>query len=77
MLVFTANLYTRVPDKGVTCPLCGTGREEISRTGRAGCPDCYTVFEDMFMPYMKRIHGATAHVGKIPRRTEKGGQAGW
>ena len=53
-------------NKGETCPVCGINRAEISRTGKAGCPDCYGIFEDMFMPYIKRIHRATAHTGKIP-----------
>ncbi len=48
------------------CPLCGATAEDISRTGRVGCAECYDVFSDMLTPYIRRIHGNTAHVGRIP-----------
>ena len=36
---------------------------ELRRTGRAGCADCYQSFEDILLPYIRKLQGATAHVG--------------
>ena len=32
------------------CPFCSTTLSVMSRTGRAGCPDCYTVFGESIFP---------------------------
>ena len=47
------------------CPLCGASAKDISKTGKVGCAECYDVFSDMLMPYVRRIHGNTHHIGKI------------
>lgn len=49
------------------CPTCGTTESELRRTGRAGCPDCYHTFEDILNPYIRRVHGADAHIGSAPQ----------
>ena len=51
-----------------TCPLCGSSFADIAHSGKMGCGECYKTFKDELLPYLKRIHGATAHVGKIPNR---------
>lgn len=48
------------------CPLCGSKPEDIARTGRVGCSECYTTFSNILKPYITRIHGNTTHSGKIP-----------
>lgn len=48
---------------GRRCPTCGMTESELRRTGRAGCADCYQSFEDILLPYIRKLQGATAHVG--------------
>jgi len=52
-----------------TCPECGISIEEIARTGKMGCADCYSFFGKNLSTVLKQIHeGATEHVGKVPKR---------
>ena len=51
---------------GTTCPVCGASAQDIARTGRAGCADCYSVFDYVLDPAIKRIHGDVSHTGSIP-----------
>ncbi len=51
---------------GRRCPTCGMTESELRRTGRAGCGDCYQHFKDILLPYIKKLHGAAAHVGAAP-----------
>ena len=32
------------------CPTCGMTESELRRTGRVGCPDCYSTFADILNP---------------------------
>lgn len=52
-----------------TCDVCGLSYEDFARTGRLGCGHCYEQFEDRLEPLVRRIHGASLHTGKVPRRT--------
>ena len=58
----------RTAERGKTCPLCGSSFGDIARSGKAGCPRCYTVFEEELLPSLRRIHGRTAHTGQAPAR---------
>lgn len=60
-----AAAHTGVPS-GAKCGFCGSTFEEIARTGRVGCANCYTAFYDRLMPTLSKLHGNTAHAGKIP-----------
>lgn len=51
---------------GAKCPICGSSAADITRTGRAGCADCYTQFEPLLGPAIKRIHGDASHTGRVP-----------
>ena len=51
------------------CPKCGSTFDDISRSGKVGCKDCYEVFEDKLLPLIQRIHGTTIHKGKSPGRS--------
>ena len=51
---------------GRTCPTCGLTESELRRTGRVGCGACYEQFADILTPYIKKLQGATAHVGAVP-----------
>ncbi len=48
------------------CDACGTAFSEITHTGKMGCAKCYEAFKDELLPYIKRVHGATTHIGKAP-----------
>ncbi len=63
---------------GLACGSCGTTLEEIKRGHRLGCPDCYTVFEDILLGEMQASHrllprmstvnkkNVSFHVGRTP-----------
>ncbi len=51
------------------CPICGAAFENIAQSGKAGCAECYKTFKAELLPYLKRVHGSTKHIGKIPNDT--------
>lgn len=50
------------------CPCCNSTFSDIAESGKVGCSECYKTFYDELLPYLKRVHGSTAHAGKIPNR---------
>lgn len=48
------------------CPVCSCSFGDIAKSGKAGCAECYTTFYDELLPYLKRVHGSTKHIGKVP-----------
>ena len=56
----------KVGEKVLRCETCGFTFEDISRTGRPGCPDCYRVFGEKLKPALHKIHGRAVYKGKIP-----------
>lgn len=65
---------------GLECGNCGTTLEEVKRGHRLGCPDCYTVFEDVLLMEMQaadrlspRVLPAKKslpiHIGRAPGET--------
>ena len=48
------------------CKLCGSTMNDIKRTGKVGCADCYDTFFSELMPTIRSVHGNTAHIGKRP-----------
>lgn len=51
-----------------TCPNCGISLSQLSQQGRLGCSECYDAFEQQLEPALRRIHGHTRHVGRVPSR---------
>jgi protein arginine kinase activator len=49
-----------------TCKTCGLSYKEFRDTGRLGCSDCYSAFEEQLKPLLRRIHGSNVHTGKSP-----------
>ncbi len=47
------------------CEKCGSSFNDIVKSGKVGCRDCYETFYDKLMPSIERIHGRTRHEGKI------------
>ena len=62
----------------LNCPTCGIKYMEFRADGRLGCPADYEVFRAGLLPILERIHRATRHVGKVPRRhgASEGGHIG-
>ena len=49
-----------------TCETCGMSYEDFKKVGRLGCSECYTTFRKSLSTLLRRIHGSTSHVGKVP-----------
>lgn len=47
------------------CEKCGSSFNDIVKSGKIGCANCYHTFYDKLMPSLERIHGRTHHEGKI------------
>ena len=50
----------------IQCSRCSLTYEDFRKIGRLGCSECYTSFAKYLGPLLKRIHGASLHVGKTP-----------
>ena len=48
------------------CSFCGLTYEDFRKIGRLGCSECYVSFAKHLGPLLKRIHGASQHLGKAP-----------
>ena len=48
------------------CSSCGSTLNDIKRTGKVGCADCYDTFFDELLPTIRSVHGNTFHKGKHP-----------
>ncbi|KAF0193771.1 MAG: protein YacH [Bacillota bacterium] len=53
------------------CSTCGADYNRFTQSGRLGCADCYKTFAKQISPLLKRIHGTTAHHGKVPSKGAK------
>jgi protein arginine kinase activator len=51
------------------CEQCGLTYTQFSKLGRFGCSSCYLHFSERLDPLIKRVHGNTNHVGKVPKRS--------
>ena len=60
------SLKSLQPEK--TCPTCASSYADISKSGRVGCPDCYTTFADELSRLIQSVHGTTSHTGSVPAR---------
>lgn len=50
----------------ITCPTCGFTQADFKKSGRLGCPDCYSTFAEGLGSLLKSMHKGTRHVGKAP-----------
>jgi len=57
--------------KDVSCNSCGMSYDEFKNKGRVGCENCYTTFKQLDA-IIKNIHGSNRHMGKIPKRGQRG-----
>ncbi len=54
----------------IVCENCGNSLEEFHKRGVVGCPADYDLFCEEIEALVSRLHGATEHVGKVPREIE-------
>lgn len=50
------------------CPNCGMSFMDIRQVGKLGCSECYKIYKQELEASLRRIHGNTQHLGKIPQR---------
>lgn len=55
----------------IECDNCGFTYEDFRKIGRLGCSQCYNYFKKYLGPFLKRIHGSSQHVGKMPIKLPK------
>ena len=48
------------------CPRCGFTQADFKKSGRLGCPECYTTFAEGLEGLLKSMHKGTRHTGKVP-----------
>ena len=48
------------------CKSCGSTLNDIKRTGKVGCADCYETFFSELLPTIRSVPGNTEHKGKRP-----------
>lgn len=74
LLAGIADLGTKLGEKEelrLKCDNCGMSYEDFKKIGRLGCGECYTTFRRNLVPLLKRIHGSTQHLGKVPLKIVK------
>lgn len=49
-----------------TCKTCGKTWSAISASGTVGCAACYETFREELARSIRRMHGNTQHVGRVP-----------
>jgi protein arginine kinase activator len=64
LLQLSAQQTRRRPEP--TCAGCGTTLDQFRRRGRLGCARCYEAFAEQVGELLERVHGARAHVGRVP-----------
>ena len=58
------------PQNMKRCPVCHSTFNDIAKSGKAGCSECYKTFKTELLPYLKRVHGSTHHIGKAPENND-------
>ena len=48
------------------CPRCGFTQADFKKSGRLGCPECYSTFAEGLAGLLKTMHKGTRHIGKAP-----------
>ena len=48
------------------CPKCGFTFEDLKKTGRLGCSECYQFFKQQIQQNLSSMHKGVKHKGRIP-----------
>jgi protein arginine kinase activator len=51
------------------CHNCGLTFSDFTNSGLLGCGECYHSFQNGLNPLLKKLHGSSHHIGKVPKRT--------
>lgn len=51
-------------EDGGRCPECGATLQDFRDSGRLGCAVCYDAFSSPLRSLLRRIHGASRHIGE-------------
>ncbi len=57
--------------KSLKCNTCGYTFDDIVKTGKLGCMECYDVFGDKLDPIIKRVQGENRHIGRLGKVIDK------
>ena len=57
--------------KTLKCNNCGFTFDDIIRTGKFGCGECYDTFETRIAPLMREIQGSNKHEGRLGKSNNK------
>ncbi len=63
------------PEDNLACFQCHLTYGEFKKSGRLGCSACYKSFSKELIPLMRRIHGSTSHLGKLPATLDQTSRA--
>ena len=53
-------------DDRTCCPGCGFAFDDLKKTGRLGCNECYQFFRDEIKHNLAGMHKGTNHTGRVP-----------
>ncbi|MCH5197765.1 MAG: hypothetical protein J1E34_02555 [Oscillospiraceae bacterium] len=59
--IFSGSELTSIGNRVLRCEICSLSFDDIVRSSRPGCPNCYRVFADKLMPYIREIHGRSMY----------------
>ncbi len=65
-----SNLPELLKQKELKCKRCNSTFMDFINTGRFGCEECYSTFEEKIDPLLRSIQGANRHVGRIGKINE-------
>lgn len=60
--------FEREGSKDLMCPVCGQHLTKILLTGFTGCPECYEIFKDKIIEYLKKNNAYGVYTGSMPKR---------
>lgn len=63
-----SEFFEKHASKDVMCPVCGQHLSKIMLTGLTGCPECYEIFKDKIIEYMKKNGSYGTYTGQMPKR---------
>lgn len=52
----------------LVCDQCGFTHANLKKTGRLGCPSCWTKFREVLQPMLEGMHRGLVHKGRTPAR---------
>lgn len=53
----------------IKCSKCGLNFDDITKIGKVGCSNCYSIFKKELNMAVKNIQGSTLHTGKFPKKS--------